>query len=407
MKRFRTIIFWCHLTAGVSAGLVILVMSVTGALLAFEPQIERFAEREMRTIQPPSAEARRLSVQELFAKAREAKPEMKPTALTLQADPTAAASFTLGREGVLYLNPYTGAVTGEGAKGVRAFFRGVTDWHRWLGAGNENRALGKAVTGACNAAFLVLAITGVYIWWPKRLTWRQAKPVMVFKRGLKGRARDFNWHNVIGFWSSSILIILTATGLVISYQWASNLLYRVTGNEPPAQQAPPGATNPAGQNAPPRNNQGAANRNAETPSDIPANLNQLWARAEQQVPAWHSMRMSLPPRAGAPVSFAIEDGTSWNPMARSQLTLDATTGEVAKWEPYTGLNAGRKLRTWARFAHTGEAGRWPGQLIAFLASAGGAVLVYTGLALAWRRFRAWLARRKGININNQPEAELS
>ncbi|NJM54172.1 MAG: PepSY domain-containing protein [Blastocatellia bacterium] len=51
-----------------------------------------------------------------------------------------------------------------------------------------------------------------------------------------GKARDFNWHNVIGFWSSLILIILTLTAAVISYQWAGNLLYILTGNEIPQQQ---------------------------------------------------------------------------------------------------------------------------------------------------------------------------
>ena len=46
-----------------------------------------------------------------------------------------------------------------------------------------------------------------------------------------------------------------------------------------------------------------------------------------------------------------------------------------------------------RFAHTGEVLGIPGQTIAGAVSAGGAVLVWTGLALAWRRLRAWLKRR--------------
>src|SRR5262245_41083110 len=103
MKRFRKVIFWCHLSAGVIAGLVILIMSVTGALLAFQPQIERFADRKVRTVEPPTPEAERLGAQELFARARQSRPGVLPTSLTLQADPTAAASFSLGRESVLYV----------------------------------------------------------------------------------------------------------------------------------------------------------------------------------------------------------------------------------------------------------------------------------------------------------------
>src|SRR5688500_9558956 len=131
MKRLRKVIFWCHLTAGVIAGLVILNMSLTGVLLAFEQQIVRFAERDVRTVRPPDGEARRLGVSALFVKVREARPDAKPTGLTLQADPSAAAAITLGREGMLYMNPYTGELLGEGSR-VRAFFQIVTDWHRWL-----------------------------------------------------------------------------------------------------------------------------------------------------------------------------------------------------------------------------------------------------------------------------------
>jgi uncharacterized iron-regulated membrane protein len=398
MKRFRKIIFWCHLTAGVLAGLIILLMSVTGVLLAFEPQIVRFAERDMRRVQPPEENAVRLGPQVLLAKALEAKPNAKPTGLTLQADKTASASLALGREGVLYLNPYTGEVLGEGAKATRGFFRVVTDWHRWLGMQDESRAIGRAITGACNAAFLLLALTGIYIWWPKQLSWRFLKPIIFFKRRHNTpRARDFNWHNTIGFWSSSILILLTITGLVISYQWANNLLYRLTGNQPPAQQQVPPAAAPNTQ----------VRTEQEPRIEFPTvNLDQLWLRAEQQVAGWKSITLRLPVRSGAPVAFSIDEGASWNPIARSQLTLDPKTDAV-KWEPYAGLNAGRKLRSWVRATHTGEAGGIVGQILACLASLGGAVLVWTGLALAWRRFRAWLVRRKlkGANANMSDEID--
>src|SRR5215212_9431297 len=170
MKRFRRIIFWCHLTTGVIGGIVILIMSVTGALLAFQPQIERFADREARAAAPPSQDAARLGAQELFAKALEARPDIKPSALIIQADPTAAAALSLGRDGSLYLNPYTGDALGESAKGVRSFFQTLTEWHRWLGASGERRATWRAVTGACNTAFLALALSGLYLWWPKNWT---------------------------------------------------------------------------------------------------------------------------------------------------------------------------------------------------------------------------------------------
>ncbi len=178
MKKLRRIIFWCHLAAGVTAGVVILIMSVTGVLLAFEHQVIRFAERDMLTVGQPVKDAR-LGVGTLLAKAGEARPDAKPSGFTLQSDPTAAATVAFGRDGLLYINPYTGEVLGQGARRTRSFFRVLEDWHRWLGTGGENRAVGRAITGACNTAFLVLAITGVYLWWPKKWTWKKVRPVIV------------------------------------------------------------------------------------------------------------------------------------------------------------------------------------------------------------------------------------
>lgn len=381
MRRVRRIVFWCHLVAGVTAGVVVLIMSITGALLAFQPQILSYAERDARTVRRPDGAAERLGAQEIFAKAREARPDLKPSGLTIEAQASAAAAVNLGREAALYINPYTGIVSGESSKGWRRFFRLVEDWHRWLGASGDLRPTGKAITGVCNAAFLVLAVTGVFIWWPKKWNWRQLSPIVLFKRGLTGRARDFNWHNVTGVWCASVLVLLTATGLVMSYQWANNLLYTITVSErPPAPSAP-------------RVTEATARDTTQPHLQIPDNLNRLWSLAEQQGAGWRTISLRLPQRAGDPAIFAIDEGRSWNPIARSQLSVDPATAAIVKWEPYTGLSPGRRLRSWARSTHTGEAGRLPGQIIACLASLGGGLLVCTGLSLAVRRLRAWLGRR--------------
>jgi uncharacterized iron-regulated membrane protein len=63
-----------------------------------------------------------------------------------------------------------------------------------------------------------------------------------------------------------------------------------------------------------------------------------------------------------------------------------------QWEPYASYSLGRTIRSWVRPVHTGEAGGVVGQMVAALASAGGVVLVWTGLTLTWRRFRTRNAR---------------
>lgn len=376
MKLFRKVIFWCHLVAGVAAGLVILLMCVTGVLLTYERQLIYWADTRGYQVQPPSPAAERLGVESLLAGAQAARPGA--TAVTLRADSSAPAEVAFGREGTLFVNPYTGAVLGGGSPGVRAFFRSVTDWHRWLGASGEGagRGVGRAVTGASNLVFLFIVVSGFYLWWPRKFKKSIVRNVTWFRRGLASRARNFNWHNVIGFWSAVPLFIIVLSGVVISYPWAGNLVYSVFGEAPPAQRVAP------------QQGGGAERRGAGRPEENgTAGMDRLWARAEQQQPGWRSISLRLPAAAEATATFTIDLGNGGQPQKRSQLTLDRTTGEVVRWEPYSSLTPGRRARSWLRFAHTGEVAGVIGQTVAGLVTAGGAVLVWTGLALAWRRFR--------------------
>ena len=125
----------------------------------------------------------------------------------------------------------------------------MTNWHRYLAVEGEGRTTARAITGACNAAFLVLAVTGIFLWWPRDWTMRKVAAVLWFRRGLRGKARDFNWHNAIGFWCAPVLVVLTATGMVISYAWASNLVYTLTGSPRPAVAAGRGGGAGGGESA--------------------------------------------------------------------------------------------------------------------------------------------------------------
>ena len=308
-----------------------------------------------------------------------------------------------GRSEGVYVNPYTGEVREQGAQGWRSFFHVMEEWHRWLGAHGDNRPVGKAITGVSNAAFLFLAISGLYLWWPRKWTLRAMRPTLWFRRGLKGKARDFNWHNTIGFWSLPVLIVLTATGMVISYKWASDLVFKVTGNEPPAAQGP-AATPPVKVPPPP---EGAK----------PLGLEPLFTEARRQVPAWETITVRLGggarpnapqgPQAQAPqgpqaLTFAIREQGAWPLFAAAQVSMDPFTGQVLRRETFADYNLGRKARSWMRFLHTGEALGWIGQFVAAIASLGGVLLVWTGFALSWRRF--FPRRRPSATAAVEPEA---
>ena len=401
MHIVRPVLFWTHLTAGVISGLVILIMSATGTVLTFQQSVLRMLEGSQRVVTPPPGAAK-LDADVLLARVRAAFPGAQPSTITFEADPAAAVAVALGTQGTAFVNPYTGDVLGTGSAKARAFYRTMTSWHRYLGAEGERRPTGRAITGACNAAFLVLALTGLVLWWPRQLTWKHVSAVTFFRGGLRGKARDFNWHNTIGFWCAPILVVLTATGMVISYTWASNLAYTVTGSPRPAAAGRPAA--PSGGQA---ERAGARAERSDTAAAPASSLAALVARAEQQVPTWRTMIVRLPPRAGGPVAFSMSDRNYWNSFARSTLTLDGATGDTVRWEPYAATSAGQKLRGWMRFAHTGELGGLAGELVAGAASTGGTVLVWTGLALSLRRLAAWLARRRSAPRSETVEARVA
>ena len=382
MKKLRKIIFWLHLPVGVIAGIVVLNMCVTGVLLTYEKQITSWADTKGYRSAPPATQTQHLPVETLIARARESR-GVNPTAVTLKSDPLAPAEIAFGRETTLFVNPYTGVILGEGSHRVRSFFRGVTEWHRWLGANGDNRNVARAITGACNLGFLFLVSSGFFLWWPRSWNLKSLRNVTWFRRGLSSKARDFNWHNTIGFWSAVPLFIVVLSAVVISYTWAGNLVYRIVGETPPA----------------PRANQQAPSNNAKPTSN---NLDAAWLRAEQQVVDWRSITLQLPSSESAPLTFNIDRGNGGQPQKRAQLVLDRATGEVVKWEPFSANTRGRQLRSILRFAHTGEVAGLIGQTIAGLVSTGGAVLVITGLALAIRRLLGWVAKR-----SKSPLADIS
>lgn len=386
MKQFRKILFWCHLVTGVCVAVVVLIMSVTGVLLTYERQMIAWADTRGLDGGPQSPGAERLNVEELVERVRQSVPGT-PTTVTWRAEPDAPVEVAFGRERTVFVNAYTGEVLGEGSKRMRAFFRGVTDWHRWLAMAGESRATGRAITGAANLGFLFLVVSGFYLWWPRNWSRRAVRNVTFFRRGLSPKARDFNWHNVIGFWSLLPLFVIVLSGVVISYPWASDLVYQVMGEEPPARRGRgPGGGGPAG---PGRSGEGAPAEAA--PLDL-AGVDVLLSRAGERMPDWRSISLQLPGAADAPITFSIDRGTGGQPQKRAQLTLDRVTGEEVRWEPFESGTPGRRLRSILRFAHTGEVLGIVGQTIAGIVSLGAAVLVWTGLALSWRRFRSWRRR---------------
>jgi uncharacterized iron-regulated membrane protein len=374
MKTFRSILFWIHLAAGATAGVVILIMSVTGVALTYEKQMLEWADRRAWTA--PEKPAAHLAPETIVARAIKARPGLTVMALTMRADRSAPATLTLEGNKALLVDPYSGRIIGEPPAAMRSFFRTMTSWHRYLAMSGDNRAMGRGLTGASNLIFLFLVLSGMYLWVPRLWTWIQIKNVLWFRGGLAPKARDFNWHNVIGVWSAIPLAIIVAGALPISYPWASNLVYRVAGDTPPA-------ASPA-----------ARPNDSETVSYLSSGLDAAWIAAQMQVPSWRTMTTRFAMQTSTPIVLTVDEGYGGQPQKRTTFTIDRADGRIVKAEGFQDLSAGRRVRSWLRFAHTGEIYGLAGQTVAGVASLGGTVLVYTGLSLALRRLMTWIRRRR-------------
>jgi uncharacterized iron-regulated membrane protein len=373
----RKILFWLHLTVGAVAGSVILLMCVTGAALGFEKQIVHWAERNQRNV-AANRGAQRLPMEALLTQALP-RESGQPMTVTWRSETYSAVELGMEKGRTVFLSPYTGEKVGEGALKLRAFFAGVENCHRWLGANRSARPTARSVTAAANLLFLFLACSGLYLWWPRNWTWNAIKTGMTFRRGLAGRARDFNWHKAIGFWMCWPLIVIATCSTAMSYQWANNLVYSLSGSPlPPANAAP---------------------RVTETQAMLKTDFkidgwNALCALAEQKMPGWQTITLRIQTEKSPNINFQIDTGDGGRPDKRAQLVLNRETGEEVRWEPFSSHSPGRKIRMWMRFAHTGEAGGIAGQSIASVASLGGVFLACTGISLAIRRFLAWRSRAK-------------
>lgn len=368
----RRAIFWVHLTVGAAAGSVILMMAATGTLLTYEAQLNRWALRGYRSAPPPVG-VEPLVVDELIARAADVGGPASVTSVVLNRDPREPAILRSADGSRAYVDRFSGELRGDGDTATSRFLRSVLHWHRWFALDGDFRIVGRTFTATANLGFLGLLVSGLYLWLPSSARWVAWRRVLWFRRGLRGRARNFNWHTVLGFWSAVPLLVIVASGATISYRWAAELVHRVAGDDPAAFASPMSV---------PR----AASPEQARLSGPPVPLEALVGTAVAETLAWRTVTVRLPEETAAPIVVGIDRGTGRQPSRSVDLLLDRGTGEVIQRGGYPSLSRGHKARRWLRFAHTGEVYGVIGQSVAGIVSLGVALIVWTGLAMSWRRF---------------------
>lgn len=358
---FRKTIFWLHLGTGIVVALVVAMMSVTGVLLTYERQMVSWADAKSWPTPPAGAEMR--SVEEIVGAAEDAG--INARRLTYYADRSMPVLVGGGRRAPsTYVDPYTTEVLGRPSNGTRDLMRTLTNWHRWFAVDGEGRATAQFITGAGNVAFLFLLVSGAYLWLPKIFRWplfRQRLRLAGSYRNSKDR--DFYWHHIFAAWSFIPLLVIIVTAVVISFDWAHDILTGAAGDSPgrPLQTA------------------------VAAPEPKPQELDDLLQLAMSHSDDWNSVSLSMPSADSQTVAFEVDTGSGRQPHKRTTLILDASSGELIDSGGFADRPAETRAISMNRYLHTGEWFGFVGQTIAGLVSLASLIMVWTGLALAWRR----------------------
>ena len=405
-RRMLRVLFWSHLALGLAAGLVIALLAATGIVMSFESAVIDRMERSMMSRHAAPQGGPPMGVDRLLDLARERFPDMREPVLEVRSDPALPWIYRAGRGERHYLHPATGDELGDGPAGARRFFQSVVALHRWLvwqpggegtggGAprGSEGgrpepagwRKWGSAITSAACLAYLALALTGLPLWLRGIRSGTVLRAKGWFRRGLSGRARDWNWHHVLGWWALPGILAIALTGTVMAYPWANAALFAAFGESPPIRAS-------GG-----RPSESPRQRPARTPAALapaPANPGALPRMAAERMPGWRTLEISRPAAdGGAPVRIFISDAGRGRPDRRIGFSL-TKVGLVPNVVPNGDPTPAARARRWVRWIHTGEAGGWWGQALAVGVCSATLALVWTGYALAWRR---WKRFRKSVS----------
>ena len=362
----RKVIFWAHLVTGVLAGAVILIMSLTGVLLTYEYQMIESADMKLMSAQ--NTDAPRISMESALQVAGQYG---NASSVVVRNNIAAPYEVSFGRRGRAFIDAYTGEYLGEGEPGMRNFMSSLRSWHRWLNVNGDGRDTARAITGASNAIFLFILISGIYLWLPK--VWNRASLSIRLWLKLKptnSKVRDYNWHHAMGIWTVIPLIALVATALVISYPAVRGVMNDLTAesgseSEESAEPAIQAIVPPQG---------------AEL-----LGMNQLMDITQQQLDRWYKITLTPASNGNAPAQAVIAYTNAIQPTQQETWQLNPYTGEVIGKNGWHDLSRQAQAGQVARRLHTGEFYGVFGQTIAGIVSLIACFMVYTGIALAWRR----------------------
>ncbi|WP_288409151.1 sulfite reductase flavoprotein subunit alpha [Acinetobacter soli] len=359
----KKVFFQIHWFLGISAGLILALMGVTGAIYSYDQQILKLINQDSYVVQAQNTP--KLTPAQLYQHFEQRQPDLKINSITIAKDATASSTVNIQKEGErrgynMMVNPYTAEVLPE-IKG-RGFFQFVQQLHRNLTFG----PVGKQITAACTLILIFFVLSGLYLRWPKRHTWRQW---LFVKPKLKGRNFIWDLHAVVGTWVVVFYLLMACTGLYWSYDWWRDGMFKLMGVERPQPQMQAGPRNAQGQatnRMQSQPQQGHAEREHRgegrgesreqlSSAQIYDALNKTWTGFNTQLGRdYSSITLNLPKKVDQTIELSFIDATPQHERARNSAVYHYGTGKIEKLELYEDKKLNEKIMSSMLPVHRGS-----------------------------------------------------
>ncbi|SOU85627.1 PepSY-associated TM helix domain-containing protein [Tenacibaculum dicentrarchi] len=337
-----------HFIAGLVSLPFILVLSITGAIYLFNPDVE---SKEVAKIQDvENLHKTPISYQQQWENAKE-KLKKKPSSMVINDNPEKATEFVVGRfshKTTVFVNQYTGEATGTfSPKDTWMYI--VRKLHGELLGGK----IGTKIIELIASWMVVLILTGIYIWWPFSSGIKGVFTIR-FKEGKRILFRDL--HAVTGFWMSLLLLLILAGGLPWTDVFGSNFKWvqKVTNTGFPKTWSGRGLTSEV--------------------KEKRMTIEEMVAIANQQK-LKGTVSIGLPKSAKS--TFSVANKT-FPLTAQRKLHFDQYSGKLVKEHTWSDVGFLMRGRMWVMAFHQGQFGGWNWWLM-FLVSLGLTLMTIAGL----------------------------
>lgn len=398
---------WLHLWLGLISGVIVLIVCLTGCIWVFNEEITGLLEPDTKVAWQDKPVIKPSELMQIAAKLY---PEKVPSYANYQQGRAINLNLRAANAGpkdrrtgntILKLNPYTGEVirTEVHKPGESDFFRFILNGHRFLWMPSQ---IGRPIVNYGTLIFVVLLITGLIWWYPKK--WNQSTRDKSFKIkwGASFKRLNLDLHNVMGFYALLFLLAIALTGMVYGIKWYSEGIYWVTsgGDKLAEYKRLDSDSTLKGKGYAP-----------EKAMDMA--WNQVVARHPKSMGFYYSFVDTADAKAAINITVYPNKGQFYNSQGYTfdQHTLQELKREDAYSVAYAQATFGQKLRKMNYDIHVGSILGFPGKVLAFLASLIGASLPITGF-LVWygRKFKkkkpGKILAKQPANISKEPAEQL-